>query len=232
MYARTVGAQTLTFGVSGMLYRDALVMYDRETGTLWSHVNGQALSGPLVGETLQPIPAIHATWKQWKTLYPNSLVLAKEGFYRSSYEDYNRDQTRLGIFGRRLNRSLLPPKERILGVRFNDAATAFVVKDVRRLGIVETDVGGVPILLITASDLPIVVFERRVQERVLTFSRVTSPESLLEDIKTGSRWQMSDGQAIEGPLTGQRLVRVAAHPAFWFGWYGFFPDSMVWQLSR
>lgn len=34
VYARTVAGRTLTFGVSGMLYRDALVMYDRETGTL------------------------------------------------------------------------------------------------------------------------------------------------------------------------------------------------------
>ena len=233
VYARMVAGRTLTFGVSGMLYRDALVMYDRETGTLWSHVDGRALSGPLLGETLEPVPSVHATWRQWKTLYPNSLVLAKEGSYRSSYEDYNRDQSRLGIFGRRLNGSSLPPKERILGVRFNDVATAFVVKDVRRLGIVETDVGGVPILLASAgSDLPVVAFERRLHDRVLAFTRVDSREPFLEDTETGSRWQLSDGRAIQGPLQGERLVRVTAHPAFWFGWYGFFPDSTVWRLSR
>jgi len=42
VYARTVGSRTLTFGVSGMLYRDALVMYDRETESLWSQVHGLA----------------------------------------------------------------------------------------------------------------------------------------------------------------------------------------------
>ena len=42
VYERTVAGRTLTFGVSGMLYRDALVMYDRETDTLWSHVDGRA----------------------------------------------------------------------------------------------------------------------------------------------------------------------------------------------
>ena len=59
-----------------------------------------------------------------------------------------------------------------------------------------------------------------------------APEPALEDNETHSRWQISDGRAIDGPLTGTRLERVVAHPAFWFGWYGFFPDSTVWRLSR
>jgi hypothetical protein len=36
VYARQVGSEVLSFGVSGMLFRDGLVMYDRETDTLWS----------------------------------------------------------------------------------------------------------------------------------------------------------------------------------------------------
>lgn len=233
VYARTVAGRTLTFGVSGMLYRNALVMYDRETGTLWSHVDGRALSGRLLGETLQPVPAIHATWKEWKALYPESVVLKKNGAYQSSYEEYNRDQSRMGIFGRRMNLPALPPKERILGVRFNGSAMAFTVKDVRRAAIVETEVGGVPIVLAAVgAELPVVAFERRIRERVLTFTRADSPEPALEDAETHSRWRVSDGEAIDGPLQGQRLTRVVAHPAFWFGWYGFFPDSAIWRLSR
>lgn len=219
-----------------MLYRDALVMYDRETGTLWSQVDGQALRGPLLGETLQPVASVHATWKEWMGLYPGGLVLKKEGANRSSYEEYNRDRSRLGIFGRRLNGSALPPKERILGVRVGGAATAFVLADVRRLGVVETEVGGVPIILAAiGADFPVVAFERRVRDRVLTFTRADSLDPAppaLEDAETQTRWQVSDGVAIDGPLRGQRLTRVVAHPAFWFGWYGFFPDSTIWRRSR
>src|SRR5262249_23745982 len=109
-----------------MLYRDALVMYDRETGTLWSHVDGRAIKGPLARQVLQPLPAVHATWREWRTLYPDSVVLKKQGERGSSYEDYTRDPSRIGIFGRRLKDSPLPPKEPILGVRYNDAAMAFV----------------------------------------------------------------------------------------------------------
>lgn len=62
VYARTVAGRTLTFGVSGMLYRDALVMYDRETQTLWSHVDGRALKGPLQGHRLTRVVAHPAFW--------------------------------------------------------------------------------------------------------------------------------------------------------------------------
>ena len=45
MYARDVNGQLLTFGVSGKLIMNGLVMFDRETGSLWAHINGQAVDG-------------------------------------------------------------------------------------------------------------------------------------------------------------------------------------------
>jgi hypothetical protein len=230
VYARTVGSRTLTFGVSGMLYHDALVMYDRETGSLWSQVDGRALKGALAGQTLSPLPSIQATWKEWKTLYPDSVVLekAENGGFRSSYETYNRS-TRLGIFGRSLMQSALPPKEHVLGLRFNDSSTAFAVKAIREAGVIHADVGGVPIVLASTSpSLPIVAFERRIGDRVLTFKR-TDAETELADVETQSRWRVSDGAAIAGPLAGAHLRRVVTYPAFWFGWLGFFPRSTVWK---
>ncbi len=215
-----------------MLYRDALVMYDRETLTLWSQVDGRAIRGPLRGQTLQPLPSVHAMWKEWKTLYPESLVLEKHGEFRSPYETYNRS-SRLGIFGRRLSNSVLPPKERILGIRYNGVETAFPLNDVRQAGVVQAEVGGVPVILMAAGPaLPVVAFERAVNGRVLTFARGGTPVPELQDLETHSLWRVSDGMAIDGPLKGQRLVRAAASPAFWFGWQGFFPRSTVWKNSR
>ena len=232
MYARSVGGRTLTFGVSGMLYRDALVMFDRETGTLWSQIDGHAVNGPLLGQTLQALPAVHATWKEWKSLYPESVVLKKQGESQSTYEDYNRDASRIGIFGRRMKSSALPPKERILGVRYGGAATAFVLTDVRQAGVVDAEVGEVPIVLASLGpSVSVVAFERKVAGRVLHFSRADGTEPMLEDVDSHSRWRLSDGQAIDGPLKGERLVRATVYPAFWFGWFGFFPESAVWRQT-
>ena len=219
----------MTFGVSGMLYHDALVMYDRETSTLWSQVDGHAIKGPLAGHVLQPLAAVHATWEEWTELYPGSVVLKKQGERGSSYEEYTHDSNRLGIFGRRLKTSALPPKEPVLGVRYNGAATAFVIKDVRRAGIVQMTVGGVPTVVASlAQNLPIVAFERRVRGRVRSFVATELPTEL-EDTDTHSRWRISDGVAVSGPLRGDRLTRVTTYPAFWFGWYGFFPSTDVWK---
>ena len=69
--------------VSGMLWRDSLIMMDRETETLWSHVTGEAIRGPLEGTRLEAIPVAHTTWKPWRAAHPDTRALAKEwGRYR------------------------------------------------------------------------------------------------------------------------------------------------------
>ncbi len=229
MYARKLDGQVLSFGVSGMLFRDGLVMYDRQTGTLWTQVDGRAIKGPLAGRQLTPLPAIHATWKEWKGLYPRSMVLKKRGEFRTPYESYNRS-SQLGILGRPLTDRRLPGKERILGIRTEEAAMAFPLKAVRQAGIVQEQVGSLPVVLVAAAAaLPVVAFDRRVGERVLTFALADPKGGTIRDDETGTLWRLADGVAVEGPLKGTRLARVAAHPAFWFGWRGYFPRSEVWQ---
>lgn len=230
MYARQVGRQVLTFGVSGMLFRDGLVMYDRETDTLWTHVDGRAIKGRLQGQVLEIVPSIHATWKEWRTLYPESLVLKKRGEIRSAYDDYNRNPRQMGILGRRLRDRRLPAKERVIGVRSGDGATAFVERAVRKSRLVHADVGSLPVLLVAAGrDLPVVAFERRVAERVLSFRLVGDAALVLVDVQTSTRWTLAQGEAVEGPLKGSRLRRAPAYPAFWFGWQGYFPATEVWK---
>ena len=231
--------ETLTFGVSGMLFRDALVMFDRETDTLWSHVDGRAIQGPLAGRTLVPVAAIHATWKQWKTLYPDSLVLKKRGEFRSRklrrspYASYNRSSRKLEIFGRRNEDTRLPGKERVLGIRIDTAAMVFPLGEVRKARIVHAQVGSLPVVLAAPEkDLPAVTYDRRVNDRALTFTLTETKPPALRDVETGTRWRLSDGLAVEGRLKGAQLTRVVAHPAFWFGWRGYFPYSEIWTASR
>ena len=47
MYDREVEDKELTFGVSGKLIRNVLVMYDRETESYWSQLLGEAVDGEL-----------------------------------------------------------------------------------------------------------------------------------------------------------------------------------------
>ncbi|MPY87277.1 MAG: DUF3179 domain-containing protein [Luteitalea sp.] len=209
VYARHVVDQTLTFGVSGMLFRDALVMFDRETDTLWSHVDGRAVKGRLAGQVLEAVPAVHATWAEWKAMYPASRVLKKRGEYRSAYDDYNRNPNRLGIFGRRNQDTRLPGKERILGIRTDEAAVAFPLKAVRQAGVVNARVGRLPVVLAAPDEhLPVVAYVRRVDDRVLTLApdadAAAGDEHMLRDRETGTAWRLADGVAVQGPLEGKR----------------------------
>ena len=56
-YDRRLDDRVLDFGTSGLLCNSALVMYDRQTETLWSHFTGEGIIGELTGEDLDTLPA-------------------------------------------------------------------------------------------------------------------------------------------------------------------------------
>ena len=100
----------------------------------------------------------------------------------------------------------------------------------RKARLVEATVGSLPVVLIAPEEgSPIVTFDRRVDDRVLSFTLESGSSPTLIDSETGSRWAIGDGEAIEGSLKGRRLARAPAYPAFWFGWVGYFPSTDVWK---
>jgi hypothetical protein len=214
-----------------MLYKDGLVMYDRQTETLWTQVDGHAIRGALNGRHLEIVPAVHATWREWRALYPNTKILRKQGEFRSAYDEYNRNPVRLGIMGRRNVDNRLPGKERVLGVHVGDVAMAFPIRRVREARLVQTAVGEMPLLLIAATpDVPVLAYERRAGSGVLTF-RLDSAGGMpvLRDAETSSTWDIATGKATAGSMAGAQMNRATAYPAFWFGWRGYFPATAVWD---
>lgn len=82
------GVQVIDFGVSGLLHNNDMLMYDRQTDSLWSQIPGKAISGPMAGARLKRLSVSHIPWAQWKRQYPNGEVLStKTGAIR----DYNDD---------------------------------------------------------------------------------------------------------------------------------------------
>ena len=76
------------FGVSGLLYNSDVLLFDRETESLWSQIMQTAISGPLKGRRLQALPLTHTSWADWRKRHPATQVLSTDtGFAR----DYGRD---------------------------------------------------------------------------------------------------------------------------------------------
>jgi Protein of unknown function (DUF3179) len=76
-----------TFGVSGLLYQRNLIFYDADTGSLWSQLLSQAVTGPLAGAKPKMLPAVNSTWGAWKRAHPDTLVLSFVTGYQRNYRE-------------------------------------------------------------------------------------------------------------------------------------------------
>ena len=231
MYAREVNERVLTFGVSGKLIMNGLVMYDRETGSLWSQVIGQGVDGRLQGTELGIIPALQTTWERWVSAHPTTLVLDKRGRYGSdSYEGYYSDSS-LGILGQSREDDRLYPKEFVVGVRADGRAKAYPFSELDKTPVVNDVFNDVPLLVTFDSDSATgVVFDPVVGGRRLNFEEVRiSEEFLMKDLETGTTWDPLTGVARDGPLEGTALEMVASHYEFWFAWKDYRPQTELYQ---
>ena len=85
MYDPQIQGRRHTFGVSGLLYKRNVLMYDRETDSLWSQLLGRAATGSLTGTPLRVLPSVQTTWGRWKKQHPRTLVLSFDTGYRMNY---------------------------------------------------------------------------------------------------------------------------------------------------
>lgn len=123
-----VRGRRLTFGVSGLLYNSDVLMYDRETESLWTQIGRRAVTGPMRAAELRQIPLLHTTWRRWRKEHPRGLVLSREtGHDRDygidPYVGYARD-SRL-MFPISSTDDRLDPKAMVLGVAAGEAVKAY-----------------------------------------------------------------------------------------------------------
>lgn len=228
VYSREIDGETYTFGVSGRLIRNTLVMFDRETDSLWGQIIGEAVDGPLKGTKLEFVPSILTTWGDWKAKNPGTLALVK-GFYGSngSYQGYYRSG-QAGVIGETYQDDRLYAKEFVIGVEYKGHAAAYPFSELNRQPVINDELGDLPILVVfNPNSAAGAVFSRIVEDgSILTFT--ISNDSLLVDNQTGTTWDRFTGLALEGPLAGSQLQAVKYTAAFWFGWKDWYPGTTVY----
>lgn len=229
MYAREVDGRTLTFGVSGKLIRNSLVMFDRETGTLWSHLTGEALDGPLLGHRLDQVLSEQTTWGRWRADHSATLVLKVSPAELSDpYLFYYRNSD-AGVVGRKYTDDRLPLKEKVIGVRLGTSVKAYSFTALARDRVVDDTVGGEAIVIVfDGTSSSGAVYRRDLGGRTLSFS--PGPRALtMTDRASGSTWDGLSGRAIQGAEAGSQLDQVPITYGFWFGWADFYPNTEVYS---
>jgi hypothetical protein len=151
VYARRIKGREMTFGVSGLLYRSNVLMYDHQTESLWLQVKRRAVTGPMAGTVLRALPSTVTSWSRWRKKHPRTLVLSTDtghdrDYSRDPYEDYY--ESRRGLFSR-----FFSPgpgeveKELVAGIEAGGSARAYPLSTLRRRGRITDEIGGEPIVL-------------------------------------------------------------------------------------
>ena len=212
MYASKVNDQRLTFAVSGKLWQRSLVMIDSQTESLWSHLLGQAMDGPLLGTHLETLPSIITDWKSWQRDHPDTSVLDMSktvGNY--SLEFYTE------------------PSKWVIGMVEGGKARAWPMDQLLLTPVANDQLGGKAIVLVfSPKNMTTYVYDRELDGKTLTFAW---RDNQLFDEQTDSRWDAATGVAKQGPMKGKSLKAMVGIISFKRPWSLFHPDSTFWRAK-
>jgi len=92
-FDRRLNGQVLEFGVSSLLHNSDLIMYDRQTESLWQQITGGSFAGKSRGSQLKSLPLAVVEWKSWSQQNPHVEVLTvanikTDMYMKDAYGDY------------------------------------------------------------------------------------------------------------------------------------------------
>jgi len=225
VYDRRVGGETLSFGVSGKLADNDLVLYDRETGSEWKQSSGRCLAGPHAGDSLTVRPAATMTWEGFTGRYPDGEVLQPppwgEGDYTTDrFADYMHSDG-VGPGGDpRLRTSIdgwpydFHPKTLTLGLTVGGESRGYPRTVVEDAGGVVTDALGGTDVVVVAAPAGLFAYERDVLdvEPAADGGQLRADEGQFR--ADGTTWDAVTGRSEDG----RALARLPSRRLFAFTW--------------
>lgn len=245
MYSAKINGEPTTFGTSGLLYRSNKLMYDRKTNSLWSHLLGEPVIGPLAnsGVKLSFFPVELTTWGEWLAQHPDTTVLSPEtGLYSARsyqpetdpqaiyYDYFNSPDTMFPVWNRSAR---LETKDVVLALSVGGAHKAYPVKVLQKERVVNDELGGVKLVIIASGETQAARAYMR-DGRRFSLGREGDTASGVPATLTdsgGVAWQVTEEHLVSAADPTQKLPRLPSHMAFWFGWYAFHTDTLVYEAS-
>ncbi len=245
VFKRKFEGTTLDFGTTGRLRKSDLLMYDRQTESWWQQFTGRALIGDYAGQTLEEYPANIVRFDDFRQANPEAPVLSRRTGYNrpygeNPYRGYDRIDQSPFMFDDTTD-PRLPPMERIVAVRVNDSYRAYPFRAFRATEVINEEFAGTPVAVFATKEALSVLdqrsirgsrrvpslnaFDRRVDGRKLEFE---VRDGKVLDTATDSQWNAL-GQAVSGPLKGERLKPLAGGVHFAFAWLAFRPETSIFK---
>jgi hypothetical protein len=229
-YDSIAGGRLRALGTSGLLYRSNKLMFDEETKSLWSTLDGKPVVGSLVGSdaVLVPRPAVTTTWGEWRRRHPQTDVLSLDtGHERdysegAAYRDYF--ATDRLMFSVPSLDARLRNKAEVLVMRLplgggRSQAVAIAAAFLARRPVYQTRLANHDLVIVTSR----AGANRAYDASGRRFVRVLPDDRLLDDQKV--TWRVTEEALVADGMAA--LPRIAAQRAFWFGWQAQFPDTIL-----
>ena len=231
-----VGSADTSFGVSGLLYNSNLILYDRETQSLWSQMLEQAIAGQELQRIPDKLQVVETTWGTWLEMYPHTLLLLIE----PSEFNFPYDRYPYGTY--RTNSTLLFPvnnsdddrlhrKERVLGITVGNFSKVYPIdRFAASVSVVNDRVGDMDVVVTgSANQNFAVVYNRQLEDcTTLDFNPVENQLPVVMIDNEGNRWDVF-GTALSGPRAGTQLQKTNSYIAYWLAWTAFFPGADIFQ---
>ncbi|MDB5239805.1 MAG: hypothetical protein JWP57_430 [Spirosoma sp.] len=210
-----VNGKPETFRLVGMDHFNAM-FEDATTGSWWRQANGEAIAGPLKGDTLPEVFSEQMTLKQWLALHPATLIMQPDRTFDESYAKMSNYERGKGNSELTRRDSLSwHDKSWVVGIRAGDQARAYDWNRLKRERLIHDTLGGKPILLVLAPD----------NRSFFAFQRPSPSDrfALQHDTltTTGKRYTLR-GHSLS---PGTDLPRLSASQEFWHSWQTFHPAT-------
>lgn len=132
VYARTLGEEVFSFGVSGKIIDSNTLLYDTTTESLWSQLKGESVDGELMGLSLTRLPSEIMTWSTFKLGYPYGEVLSRDtdadrDYTQNPYAREGYDDSAAVWFPLSHEDERLPAKTIVYGYEENNRIIAYTV---------------------------------------------------------------------------------------------------------
>ncbi|MEX0680490.1 MAG: DUF3179 domain-containing protein [Balneolales bacterium] len=239
---RKLKGEAIEFGVSGLLFRNNLIAYDRFTDSHWSQMQLRSVKGTFSETDIEIHQVLETTWENWLAWYPDSKVLTTETGFQRNYSGfaygqfYLTDDTRI-LFPVSNPDGRLNKKVRVHGiigeVPADESASVRVypIDDFAEgVEMIEDRIGDQEYLIVGSSGKNFAAaFRRTLPDGTrLSFVAVQDklPEILMDD--EGNYWDIF-GYAVKGPRTGERLTPARSYTGYWFAWADFYPGLEIYK---
>ncbi len=246
VFDRNLDGKLYDFGTSGLLRNSDLVMYDRQSESLWQQFTGDAIIGDLAGKTLTMLPSSMISFKDYYSTYANGLVLSKDtGHHREyglnpyvGYDDINNSPF---LYNNPIDKRL-KPMQRVVTISKKNLSKAYTYRILKEKKVINDIFAGKNLAVfhksgtVSALDKRSItkskdvgttaVFSSNLEGEILSFKYDLSKG--IVDINTNSSWNIL-GTAISGKLKGKTLKQLVHADHFWFSWASFKPKTLVYK---